>query len=107
MTYGQILGELLRELRRRRGVTQQQLAAHVGWGDSKISRVEAGVLPLDVDQLRELAAALESTAAELLELADAVAAYLEEQGVKIRTGRRRVRAPASLALLVAEHLESR
>jgi ribosome-binding protein aMBF1 (putative translation factor) len=52
---------MLRELRRRAGMTQEELAEKVGQTQSYISKWERGELRLDVVQVRELCLAMRTT----------------------------------------------
>ena len=47
-------GELLREARRRHGLTQRQLAARARTSQAAISRIERGLVSPTVDKLSEL-----------------------------------------------------
>lgn len=52
--------DLLRELRHRRGVRQEDLAAQLGVVQNFVSNVERGVRRLDVIELRDLCIALDT-----------------------------------------------
>ena len=54
----QILLEMLRSARIQAGVTQIQLAEHMGKSQSYVSKVERGEIRLDVLQLRDICNAL-------------------------------------------------
>lgn len=56
----------IKRLRKRIGVTQEQLAERVGMNARKLQRIEAGRVDVRVSTLGRLAAALEVDVAELL-----------------------------------------
>ena len=60
------LGEAIMLRRRRLGLRQQDLAALTGISQSYISGVERGLRPMNLETLRRIAAALETTPAQLL-----------------------------------------
>ena len=61
-----LLGERVSELRRRRGLSQRELAAEVGRSESWVSQVERGVLPVErLSVLQALADALGVSVREL------------------------------------------
>jgi transcriptional regulator with XRE-family HTH domain len=67
MTHTQItLGEAIRAARESAGLTQRQLAARLGCESIKVSRWERGANEPRIDTLREIAAALGTTAAALV-----------------------------------------
>lgn len=69
----QHLGSALRELRRRRGLSQQQLADLAGVDRKSVVRAEAGQHAMNVDRLWLLADSLSVSLSEL--------AWLAEQGL--------------------------
>src|SRR3954470_3748456 len=54
------IGALVRDARRHRGLTQQQLAERLGTSQSAIARIEQGGQNLTLEMLGRLSAALES-----------------------------------------------
>jgi len=52
------IGENLRELRRRRGVTQEQLAGRINVSSQQIQQYESGSSRLNTDKLQAIAIAL-------------------------------------------------
>ena len=60
------LGEAIMLRRRRLGLRQQDLSERTGISQSYISGVERGLRPMNLDTLRRIAAALETTPAQLL-----------------------------------------
>ena len=61
-----VFGRFLAETRRERGMTQSELAEHIGVTDKAVSRWERGVGFPDINTLEPLAAALGLTVAELM-----------------------------------------
>lgn len=61
----QLIGDKIRTLRRKRGWSQEQLGAMVGFSQSKISKIERGDWD-SLSDLRLLAAALEVKIEELI-----------------------------------------
>lgn len=55
------LVELLRQMRKERGLTQAQVAARLGRPQSFVSKYESGERRLDLIELRAVARALDST----------------------------------------------
>lgn len=64
------LGRAIAEVRRSRGMSQEQFATSIGCGQSFIAKVELGVRRLDVVELVVLARAMRVEAAELLRLVE-------------------------------------
>jgi transcriptional regulator with XRE-family HTH domain len=63
-------GDLLRRLRRRKGLTQRQLAGRLPMSGGNLSRIENGEHgPPSEEMIMRIAAALETDAAELLKAA--------------------------------------
>jgi len=60
------LGEAIMLRRRRLGLRQQDLSERTGISQSYISGVERGLRPMNLETLRRIAAALETTPAQLL-----------------------------------------
>lgn len=61
------LGANIRAARERRKLSQQQLAARLGWPQSRVSRVESGRTALDAVDLVLVAGALGSSTGRLLQ----------------------------------------
>ncbi|GAB3569937.1 helix-turn-helix transcriptional regulator [Amycolatopsis endophytica] len=66
----QQLCRLLRELRQEAGLTQVQVAERLGVPQSFVSKYETGERRLDVVELRHIATALNSSAADILSRLD-------------------------------------
>lgn len=60
------MGSLVRELRRKRNLTQEQLASQVGLRRTSITNIEAGRQRIPVDLLFELAEGLHINPKELI-----------------------------------------
>lgn len=58
MTPDQIIGHLIRDARRRKGIRQHQLAAAAGMQQNTVHQWEAGKRPISLDTLVRVAAAL-------------------------------------------------
>lgn len=56
----------IREIRKERGLTQQQLAEKLGCLQSVVQKVESGTVDLDLKWMRRLSVALEVSPLELL-----------------------------------------
>jgi transcriptional regulator with XRE-family HTH domain len=59
-------GKLLRQARRKAGLTQEVLADRVGLTRTSITNIEAGRQPVNLELLYRFAAAVQSDAADLL-----------------------------------------
>lgn len=70
-------GEKIRELRKDRGLTQEQLAARVGKGKSYICNIEKGLRNTKLDCVVPLAEALNVSAGELLDSIDPSNPFME------------------------------
>ena len=64
------LGEKLQQLRKTRGMTQEELGAKLGLKKAAIHKYETGLVDLRSSTLEKLAAALDTTPAYLLGLED-------------------------------------
>ena len=62
------VGQILRSLREKQGVSVRQLAEAVGLHHTKLSRIETGTQPIDLIALIDLATDLGTTASEVLKL---------------------------------------
>ncbi len=61
-----VIGQLIRNRRTQRSITQQALALQCGIDRSYMGRIERGEVNLTVEKLYEIASALEINAKELL-----------------------------------------
>ena len=71
------IGSLVRDARRHRGLTQQQLAGRLGTSQSAIARIEQGGQNLTLELLGRLSTALES---DLINLGPAGPTHLRVEG---------------------------
>ena len=94
-------GDLLREARRRHGVTQQQLAARARTSQAAISRIERGVVSPTVAMLAQLLDLL----GEDLELSAAPIDYGHDRTLIEQNLRRDVAERMDHAVHVAEFVE--
>ncbi|MDK3257993.1 helix-turn-helix domain-containing protein [Blastococcus capsensis] len=94
------IGALVRDARRHRGLTQQQLAERLGTSQSAVARIEQGSQNLTLEFLGRLSAALDS---ELISLGPAGPAHLRVTGGRPLRGRVAVKSSknAAVALLCA------
>src|SRR5687768_12083907 len=97
------LGSLVRDARRHRGLTQQQLADRLGTSQSAIARIEQGNQNLTLELLGRLSAALDS---ELITLGPTGPAHLRVTGGTALQGSVTVKSSknAAVALLCASLL---
>jgi UDP-N-acetylglucosamine 1-carboxyvinyltransferase len=94
------VGQLVRDARRHRGLTQQQLAERLGTSQSAIARIESGGQNLTLDLLGRLSAALDS---ELISVGPPRPTHLRVVGGRPLTGSATVKSSknAAVALLCA------
>ena len=85
-TSNAVLGHLLALIRRRRHLTQAQVAEALGLAGSTWSRVEKGETPITVEQLRVVADKLDVDAATLLVLARQAEDALKGSGFLVGGG---------------------
>jgi UDP-N-acetylglucosamine 1-carboxyvinyltransferase len=94
------IGALVRDARRHRGLTQQQLAERLGTSQSAVARIEQGNQNLTLELLGRLSAALES---ELISVGPAGPTHLRVTGGRLLSGSVAVKSSknAAVALLCA------
>jgi transcriptional regulator with XRE-family HTH domain len=80
-TYPALVGNVLGQLRREKGVGQAEFATRVGLGQSTWSRIEKGESALTIEQLARAAECLEMQPHELLAVVDGARENLEDQGI--------------------------
>lgn len=86
-TYAAVLGRVLAHHRERVGMEQRELAAALGLGQSAWSRIERGDTIINVEQLRNVAAALGVSSGDLLKETDTAVADLAARDVQIQTSK--------------------
>ncbi len=69
-TSGEVMGERLRELRQKRGLTQIDLAERMGMPQGRISEIERGLHVPNLDTILRLAAALECKPSAVISVFD-------------------------------------
>lgn len=84
-TSAAVLGWVIASLRKSKGLKQSEMATKVGVGPSVWSRIEKGDSGLSIEQLRQVASALDVTAGRILEMAEAAEKELEKKGVEVST----------------------
>jgi transcriptional regulator with XRE-family HTH domain len=72
------IGKYVAELREERGLSQRQLAEHLGIDKSAVSRIEAGERGLAVDELAAVAERFGKTADEILRKDEVAFAFRSE-----------------------------
>ena len=81
-----VVARSVRAERARRGLSQTELGARLGWSQTKVSQVESGARRIYAHELPEICSALEISLLRLLE--GASAADLEALGLDPRLPRR-------------------
>ncbi|WP_017983621.1 helix-turn-helix domain-containing protein [Amycolatopsis methanolica] len=66
------LCRILRELRKEAGLTQVQVAEHLGVPQSFVSKYESGERRLDLIEVRQVAKVLQATVVDIIERLDEV-----------------------------------
>jgi transcriptional regulator with XRE-family HTH domain len=116
-TWPALVGRVLAELRKERGLTQEDIAAAVGVGQAAWSKIERGDSALTVEQLFAASQRMELAASEVLRIADLARRDAEEKGVEVELARHKGRdalgaglvliAGAALGVLVLEAMKTR
>jgi len=86
-SYPAIVGQVLCELRKKRGIDQAALAKLVGVTQPTWSRIETGASALTIEQLAVAADKLGVTPSEILVMADKSVKQLQSKGVEIENRR--------------------
>lgn len=81
-TYPALVGNVLAQLRKERGIGQAEFGALVGIGQSTWSRIEKGESALTIEQLAKAAAQLDLAPHELLAVVDGAVDNLQDQGIE-------------------------
>lgn len=66
--YLQRLGEKIVELRKAKGITQQEMAERLGTKNTQVRRIERGTVNSTINMLRKIAVILEVSVSELLHI---------------------------------------
>ena len=80
-TYPALVGNVLAQLRKEKGIGQAEFGALVGIGQSTWSRIEKGESALTIEQLAKAARHLELAPHELLAVVDGARENLQDQGI--------------------------
>jgi transcriptional regulator with XRE-family HTH domain len=106
--FGAIVGHVVARRRAKLGLHQATLAAKLAVTQSAFSRLESGTVPMTVDQLKFIAAALETSAEGILREAELKAKALADHGIRVVFRRQKATDPvltggavAALLLLLA------
>lgn len=62
----QVLLTMLRERRLKLGLSQAEVANRLGWSQTAVSKVEVGERRLDIEELRQLAEALDTDVVKIV-----------------------------------------
>lgn len=101
-TYPAILGRIVAEVRKDRGLGQAELAAGLGLTQSGLSRIERGDTAPTVEQLADIARVLElKSPGQLLALADQAVEDAEAQGIRVLMKRSDVSRDMRLVMIGA------
>jgi transcriptional regulator with XRE-family HTH domain len=87
-SYSVVVGNVLAQLREKRGLNQGQVAQRVGVAQATWSRIESGSSAFTIEQLAEFAQALGVKPYEVLHLADDAADALEARKIHVEPKRR-------------------
>ena len=82
-TYSAVIGRVIANLRKRRGMDQGEASKKSGISRSSWSRLENGDAIPDALQLTKIAEALGTSSAEIIREADEAREYLKRQGIKV------------------------
>lgn len=100
-TYPAILGRVVTEIRKHRGLGQAELAVGLGITQSGLSRIERGDTAPTVEQVSGLAKALGLTPGALLTHADRAVQRAEAQGIRVLMKRSEVQKSDLVVMLGA------
>lgn len=98
-TYPAIVGCLLANSRKRKGLDQAKVAAAMGLSQASWSRIERGETALSVDQLHRAAEVLGENTWEVLRSADQAVSGLKRDGVEVRSLRAEEAVQQGLVLI--------
>lgn len=98
ITYATLVGRVILQARKGKGLDQRDLANALGITQSAYSRLELGESSLSLGQVRTIATALGSTPGALLQQADGWAVRLAASGVTITDEKKAEPGAAMIAL---------
>ena len=82
-TYSAILGQILKELRKKRGMDQSEIAEKMGMNRSSWSRIESGNTMVNIQQLQKAGDVFGMEANAILLKADIVAKTMKDKGYTV------------------------
>jgi transcriptional regulator with XRE-family HTH domain len=82
-TYSAVLGVVLANIRKRKGVDQKEMADRMGLSQASYSRLEGGKSAFSVDQMFQAATALGLSGDELNRQLNATIMHLETNGISV------------------------
>ena len=82
-TYPAILGQIIRELRKAKGIDQAKIAEDMGINRSSWSQIENGNVMVNIHQLQKIGKNLGREAHQILQDADTIAKNMKERGCKV------------------------
>lgn len=86
-SYPIVVGTVLADLRKAKGLKQSELADRIGVNQSAWSKVERGATPLTIEHLANVAEEFEMTPSEILGRADRLTDYAKERGLHVENNR--------------------
>ena len=82
-TYSAILGQILKELRKKKGKDQSYIAEKMGMNRSSWSRIESGNTMMTIQQLQKASDIFKTEANAILLKADTIASAMKKEGYKV------------------------
>ena len=81
--YSMIVGEVIKELRSQKGLTQNKICQIAGITQSAYSRIENGDINPSIAQIRDIALALEANVSDIICATDIICSELRQSDLKI------------------------
>ena len=82
-SYHAVLGQVLKELRKDKGIDQSEIAQKMDINRSSWSQIENGNATVNMQQLKKIGAIFKMEASEIVLKADTIAKSLEDRGYKV------------------------
>ena len=82
-TYSAILGQILKEFRKNKGMDQSHIAKEMGMNRSSWSRIESGNTMMTIQQLQKASDIFKTEANAILLEADNIASAMKDKGYKV------------------------
>lgn len=98
-TFSAVLGWVIRELRKQKGLAQSDLARALNLQQPSWSRIETGTSTLNVQQLVIVARCLSTTSQDILNIADRARNGLVARGVDVTEDRSTAKSEDLLAVI--------